>query len=707
MPPETPATPASPPDDDVRPDEEPAPVSADEAPAPHRVGAITVTARRLEESTFEAPQSAVSLDGEDLHVRQAVRSLPEALEEVPGVHVQKTSHGQGSPFLRGFTGYQTLFLIDGIRLNHAAMRSGPNQYFNTVDPLGLERLEVVLGPGSVLYGSDAIGGTVNAITASPESEGRGLQGGGRLFYRFASGEDSHAGRAELRASLGEHAVALAGLSLKDYGDIIAPNARLPNTGYDEIDGDAKLRFFPSADLEVVLAYQHVGQFDVPRTHATVFSRSFRGTTAGTDRKRDLDQRRELAYAQAHWTPDCEWLSRLNLSLSFQVHDEREERVPANLRRSLQGFEDEVVGLGLQLESPSLLGTLAYGIEYYHDGVNSFFREFNPDGSLRQVRERGPVADESAYDLLGVYIQAVKEVLHDLELTLGGRFNYAAARAREVDTDPASAPDLGAIDEEFPALVGSARLLYRVLPACNVFAGVSQGFRAPNLSDLTRFDVARSGEVEVPAPDLDPERYVAFEGGAKLQLDEVEGFAAYHYTLIDGMIVRFPTGDTIDGDPVVTKDNVGDGFVQGVDVSLSWSFWDGFTLFGVASWIEGEADTFAGAVKARKAISRIPPASGLVGLRWESPGRRVWVEGTVRITGEQDKLSPDDRTDTQRIPPGGSPGYTVYGLRAGVELIDDLKVFAALENVTDVNYRPHGSGNNEPGINAVVGFDWRF
>ncbi len=91
--------------------------------------------------------------------------------EVPGVIVQKTGHGQGSPFLRGFTGFRTLLLIDGIRLNNSVFRDGPNQYWNTVDPFTIGQLEIIKGPSSVLFGSDAIGGTVNVVTRSREEFG--------------------------------------------------------------------------------------------------------------------------------------------------------------------------------------------------------------------------------------------------------------------------------------------------------------------------------------------------------------------------------------------------------------------------------------------------------------------------------------------------------------------------------------------------------
>ena len=678
--------------------------------------AIVVTATRIEEKNFYVPYSAESLDGETLTSRKAFRTLPEALREVPGVMVQKTGYGQGSPFIRGFTSQRTLLLIDGIRLNNAVFREGPNQYWNTVDPLTIDRLEVVKGPSSVLHGSDAIGGTVNVITrgrepfASNEMLDGNFDWGGRAYYRFASAEDSHVARAEL-AAYGTLVGVLGGVSYKNFGDLSGgrDTGEMSNTGYDEIDGDFKGIFRLHPDLELVLAFQAVHQDEVPRTHSTTFSRSFRGTDIGTDFKRDLDQRRYLGYMQLHWKPEAPWLSRVSFSTSYHQQEEEEVRIRSNMRTRRQGFEDGTFGSSIQLESPSPVGTLTYGVEYYHDEVDSFFKEYNPDGSLREVRPRGPVADDASYDLLGAYLQDSFRPVDRLEVILGGRFNYAHAAAEEVDPDPSSAPNFGEINEDFSSAVGSVRLLYEVMDEWNLFGGVSQGFRAPNLSDLTRFDVARSGEVETPAPDLDPENFVSFEAGSKVLIEDLrlQGYASYHYTLIDEMIVRFPTGNTIDGDPEVTKDNVGDGFIHGVEVGLSWNFYDDFTAFGNFTWLEGEVDTFVGNRKSREPLSRIQPATGLLGLRWDSPQKKYWVEGTVTIVDNQGRLSPRDEADTQRIPPGGTPGYTVYTLRGGVEVIKGLNLFGAVENITDVDYRVHGSGQNEPGTNVLLGADWKF
>ncbi len=126
-----------------------------------------ITATRSEASLFDVPYTAHVIGGSDFLGRRHVRTFPDALAETPGVMLQRTGYGQTSPFIRGFTGFRTLALIDGIRLNNAVFREGPNQYWGTMDRYTIDRIEVVKGPSSVLYGSDAIGGTVNAIPRKP------------------------------------------------------------------------------------------------------------------------------------------------------------------------------------------------------------------------------------------------------------------------------------------------------------------------------------------------------------------------------------------------------------------------------------------------------------------------------------------------------------------------------------------------------------
>jgi hemoglobin/transferrin/lactoferrin receptor protein len=150
-------------------------------------------------------------------------------------------------------------------------------------------------------------------------------------------------------------------------------------------------------------------------------------------------------------------------------------------------------------------------------------------------------------------------------------------------------------------------------------------------------------------------------------------------------------------------------VQGIEFALDWRFADDWRVFGSVAWQDGQVEGFPDSTTERveEPISRLLPLTGMVGLRWDSPSRRYWVEGNVLMADRQDRLSASDRSDTQRIPPGGTPGYTVVTVRSGWRVTDAFTVTAAVENVSDEAYRIHGSGMNEPGVNFIFGAELRF
>ena len=190
--------------------------------------------------------------------------------------MQETNDGGGSPIIRGLVGNQILILVDGIRLNNGAYRLGPNQYLNTIDLNQIERIEVVRGAGSVLYGSDALGGVVNIITrAAGREDGTGAVGT-RWFSRLSSANTGAIGRGEVSLQTGAVGF-VGGLTLKQFGALRGgqDTGVQTLTGYDEWDGDAKAAFQLAAHQELIVAGQRVTQRHVQRADVI---------TAGTDLK---------------------------------------------------------------------------------------------------------------------------------------------------------------------------------------------------------------------------------------------------------------------------------------------------------------------------------------------------------------------------------------------------------------------------------------
>jgi hemoglobin/transferrin/lactoferrin receptor protein len=296
-----------------------------------------------------------------------------------------------------------------------------------------------------------------------------------------------------------------------------------------------------------------------------------------------------------------------------------------------------------------------------------------------------------------------------DLIAGVRYTRASAKADRVDnpevpgSDPSTPGNIIAVSDRYSSTVGSLRGLYQLDEDWNLFGSVSQGFRAPNLSDLTSFDTTSADEI--PSPGLDPECFIAFEAGVRTRIGPVQGQAVLWHTDIDDMIVQSPTGSGI----VVRKDNVGDGFIHGIEAEASLDLTGEWTALGNISWMNGRVDQYLlpSGKKVDEPLSRMQPLSGLIALRYAPADSSFWATFETVMVDNQDKLALRDENDTTRIPPGGTPGYTVYNLRGGLDFTEDLSLTVAIENLTDKNYRVHGSGLNEPGMNLVISLQYCF
>lgn len=677
------------------------------APAPIApITEIVVTALRVEKSVQSVPYTTYRLSGTNAQVREASRTTPDLLKGTPSVMVQKTSYGQGSPILRGFTGFRTLFLVDGIRLNNSVFRDGPNQYWNSVDSFSISDLELVLGPSSVLYGSDAVGGTVNALSPRiPDFTGSPILSP-RLYYRGADAEHSHVGRIQLDSRPGEPFGFSGGFSAKDFGDLRGGKSvgLQEHTGYQERDFDAKLEFHLDKNSLLTLGHQTVMQDDAWRTHRTIYGIDWEGLKKGDDKVHRFDQERHLTYLK-YTAGNIEGpFSHLEATASCHLQGEDQYRVKKDDTSERQGFDVATWGSTLQLDSDTDAGEWTCGIEYYRDTVDSYNRVYKAGGALSKMAIQGPVGDDASYDSLGVYVQDTIRLLDGrLDLIPGARYTYCRAEARRVK-DPIGGRCIS-VEGDWDAVVGSLRILHPFTDDRRhvLFAGASQGFRAPNLSDLTRLDIARSGELETPVTDLDPETFLACEAGIKSRFRKLTAALTCFYTAIDRMIVRAPTGRMIDGSTEVTKKNSGDGYIQGVEISGTYALLTTLSARLAAGWMDGEVDAYptSSAEESRDYISRLMPPNAQASLRWQTEDSRYWMEAVCDMADKADKLSADDQRDTQRIPPGGTPGYAVYTARAGSNLSKNLTMSVAVENILDQDYRIHGSGVNEPGRNVVM------
>lgn len=653
------------------------------------------------------------------------RSAPDALRWEPGVYVQQTAAAQGSAYLRGRTGQQTLLLFDGVRLNNATWRQGPNQYFFTVDPRWLAAIEVTRGGASTRYGSDAIGGVLDAVPREPAPGARGVAP--RVEMRWGSADHEVGGRAEVAARVGERGAVLAGLGYRDvslleaggivYGSDGRP-AAVPahaadgrtqlGTGFREAAWDARLRWRLGEAAGATVAYYDYRQLDAPRTDQCPPAFAPLSECLVYD-----EQFHALAYAalDADLGP---WARRARLTLSAQEQHERRRRVRP-LSEVENAGRDDVRTLGLTasaIAARALAGAaleVHYGGDAYVDHVDSVAWLRFTDIDYVRYDSRGQYVAGSRYATGGGFAQGAA-TWRALVLRAGGRLGGAWARAPG-DAASATSP----VERAWTTHAAMVGVGWRPAAGVELTATLDRSFRAPNLDDLTGRQATGPG-FQFENPALAPERAVSAELGLRLVRGEAALEAWAYGSRLDDAIVRAqravedcpPAAPScqaswfryqlvnVDGAEVVGAEAAGEAAAgpARVRATVGWARGEG------ANPQPPPSDP-ALPYTARVPLSRIPPLHGSAEVRL--PWNWGYAAAGVRWAARQDRLAPSDLGDP-RIPVGGTPGYAVVELRAGVRLPDRARLGVVVENLGDVAYRHHGSSVDGPGRSVLAWFE---
>ncbi len=674
---------------------------------------VTVTpVRGHSQGVFETPE-AVSVVTASEMARRAYVILPQALKEEPGLHLQQTTTSQGSLFLRGLTGQQVVSLIDGVRFNNSTFRPGANQYVAFVEPAFVERVEVVRGPNSTQYGSDSLGGTLNVLTRPAGAGGRDFELRGDVHAFFSSADLAGGGAAhvsggrgrwgffaggagrlaqDLRAGggLDSHSVAvrLLGLSSKVLG------SRLQDTGYAQYGAQAK--FITRLSDADALSFTYL-----------------RGTQRGVRRYDQLDgglgnllsdfdpQTLDFAavrYEREHPGP----LDSLSLAFSYngQRDDRRSQSInnATGLRSRITDEYNRTDVFGYQAQATKRAGArhaLAFGGEFYDERVASEREDWRFSTATGDFTDRVAVRarfpNGARYRTLGLFAQdSVRVIERRLSATLGlrySRFKYS----QSPDDNPLDArgqPTVPAFSTSFDDLTFNTGLVLSLGSHLNLTAGVSRGFRAPNVNDFGSIGVSglgfevtpeegerlngRIGRFDVSQPERGGDRPVRqlkaetlynYEVGAKLRTRRLSATASVFDAEFTNFIERRvlllapgAVGGTVGGETVIRQDaagavytslssapvfvraNAGRIRIRGVESSALLNITRSLAFNAHAFYVRG-TNVETGAPPALE--NGIPPLTGFASLRWAPAGRRYWVETYTNFAGAQTRLSDND------------------------------------------------------------------
>ncbi|MFN0216847.1 MAG: TonB-dependent receptor plug domain-containing protein [Saprospiraceae bacterium] len=641
---------------------------------------LAVTANRNEKPLFYCPESIGILDKKSMLSNQ-YRSSPEALAAMPGLFVQKTNHGGGSPFVRGLTGNQTLLLIDGIRLNNATFRYGPNQYFNTIDLFSLDKIEVLSGGGSIQYGSDALGGTIQAFTKSLSFSEK-PDFGGLLLLRGATQEMEQTAHTEIEFSTRKASFG-AGFSWRNFGDLVGGDTtgRQMPSGYSELDFDAKgkIALFPKTVL--TLAHQQVHQTNAPVFHKIQLE-NFAINQFNP-------QNRSLSYARLEQSVNQGVWKSVSFTGSIQQTEEGRES-KKNGSKLLIAEKDQVRTAGIQFQINNAFlkkWTASTGVEYYHDLVQSSRIDLDQTTGVT-TSKRGLYPDGSTMANFAVFS------LHALDLpawnfTAGLRWNRFVVKVKD--------ETIGLAKLNPSALVGNSAILYKLNPYSNLFGSVNTSFRAPNIDDLGTLGIV-DFRYETPNYSLEPERAINLQIGYRLKTKRLQGTICVYRNTLRNLISRIKV-DTqmVQGYPLYQKDNTDRALVQGFETYWTYAFARYWLARGTVTYTYGQNLTL------KEPLRRIPPIFGQVALQYT---KRSWSGSIESIAaGKQDRLAKGDIADN-RIPKGGTPAWLLLNVHIGYSW-RFVQLRASAFNVFNIDYRTHGSGVNGYGrsVFATLIFQW--
>lgn len=636
---------------------------------------VMVTATRNNQSSLLSPYSVSKVSLQGINQFQS-RTTPEALIGNAGVFVQKTNHGGGSPFVRSLTGNQNLLMIDGIRLNNATYRYGPNQYFNTIDLFSVESIEVARGTGSVQYGSDAMGGVVQVFTKSLAFTNK-PKWSGNFIGRLLSNDAEYTGRGELGYSSTKMTFQI-GYTARKFGDLPGGDTTgIQNpSGYKENSFDIKFKWQLNSQWLLTTVYQQLQQNNVPLYHRVALE-NFAYYQFDP-------QNRSLGYLRMEGKTQHPLLSKLSFTASSQLNKERRNYWRnGNANRFIE--DDRVNTLGLTADIFSVVNpnwTANSGVEYYSDQVASAKQQIAIANGAT-VNQRGLYPNNASMQNFSLYS------LHHLAL---GKFNAEAGvryNALQIEVDTTIVKP--------SSLVFNAALLYQISKTQSVYASYSTGYRAPNIDDMGTLGLV-DFRYEVPAYGLKPEKTFNTELGYKIYTKKMQLTMAFYYMHLTNIINRVQLiGQQLGGYNVYIKENNQESFIKGLEYDLQIALTNNLLISSNGAYSFGQNTSRA------EPMRRIPPFNGRTFIQWTQSNIQFRLE--YIYAASQKRLAQGDKDDN-RIPIGGTPGFGILHFHASTKVFG-VQFRTGLTNIFNSDYRMHGSGINGMGRNLYISAQFRF
>jgi hemoglobin/transferrin/lactoferrin receptor protein len=682
-------------------------------------------------------------------VAQTVQVIPQAtierlnaqttgdlLQNNGGVFVQRSQQGGGSPVLRGFEASRILLVVDGVRMNNAIYRSGHLQNIITVDNNMLERVEVLFGPASTVYGSDALGGAICLFTKKPVLSKQkasvivNLDG----FVRYSTVNREKSTNISFNVG-GYKLAAFTSFTYNDFGDLKmgtragnAPSFGLRNQYVERVNGKDSL--FNNADpyLQKHSGYQQYNLLEkivYKQSDNIEHSLNLQWTTSSNipryDRMTDPGSNGVgLRFAEWYYGPQKRAMASYQLSIKEKGWFNN--GIKATL--SLQDIEESRVSRGFnnvnqrnQIEKVQVLGatvfgvhqtkgnTIQMGIDAQHNIVNSEAFNLNiVDNTRTPTGTRYPDGGSRMSDIAA--FAAFTQNRGNFIFSQGARVGFSSLKATFEDRTIFPFP-FTEIQQSSPLLSGNLGVIWLPSTKWRWVTNASTGFRMPNVDDSGKVFDSQPGNLIVPNPDLKPEQTFNLELGWTYRPNKnIKWETAVWNTIFRNALVtdqfQYNGQDSVLFDDVLSRvlanqnkrrANIA-GITTGIDVSFTPHLKgnaSGTYTYGRILQDEGD----------NTPLDHIPPFFGKVGLRYDA--QRFDLEIFSLFNGKkpisQYFLNGED--NEQYAPADGMPSWFTINVRGGYIIGKVLQVQVGIDNILDTQYRVFASGINAPGRNFFI------
>jgi hemoglobin/transferrin/lactoferrin receptor protein len=667
------------------------------------------------------------------------QSAAHLLENTGQVLVQRSQGGGGSPILRGFEANKTLLVVDGVRMNNAIYRGGHLQNVITLDANMLERVEVLFGGNSLLYGSDALGGVMSFQTRKPEfSNDDNLRVNIGAMTRYSTANEEKTANIKLNLGI-KRLASLTSFSYSDFGDLNAGknyNRDYPNwgkrnfyverfnnkdsivknaavqeqigTAYQQYDFLEKLLFAQNQHTTHGINFQLSNSSDIPRYDRLTETDSKTGLPKQAEWYYGPQKRTMLSYHFDN-TKQTAFSDKIQVVAAYQnIEESRNTRSFGNDKKTQRVENVKVISLNADLMKTLGKNTLQYGVEMQHNDVTSTATFVNvKTGATGAASTRYPDGGSKMWSAAAYLLDKV-QLAKNTSITAGIRYNQTSLTSIFKDKTFYPFP-FNDLKQNHGALVGNLAFQQKTDIGFSATVSLSSAYRAPNVDDLTKVFESTAGRLIVPNSGLKPEKTYNAELILQQKLGEkgmiqVVPFFTRYYDALSLAATKYDGKDTVLYDKkkstVFTTVNLDKANIFGISLSGKFKIITNVSLSANYTYTKSRV---LGAT-ADTPLDHIPPAFGRISLDYKNEKLQASFYTLFNGAKKSDtyRLGTEDNELYSADPAKGfMPSWYTLNLRASYDIKHYVTVQVGLENILDTHYRVFASGVSAAGRNLSV------